>query len=545
MAPSIHSVCVFCGSSPGRKPEYMEAAASVGRAIAQKQWRLVYGGGSRGCMSGVSQAVIEAGGSVVGVIPEVMVKERPQGHPGNPTQPVSLEGSGPEVLDTTAGPGTMETVVVSSMHERKARMAADSNLGFIALPGGYGTFEEVMEMVTWSQLGIHKKPMVLLNVNGFWSPMRQQVDLAVEEGFISEAGRQLIRFVDVDSANVASCGDAVIAEVESMHHDLAQRGGGYWDWSKSAANATATAAAAPDAMDVDEVLAVDVPDLTFSFAPHLPPALEHCNLQLRKGSRCLLIGANGAGKSTLLRLLAGKRLCDSKAKVFGKDVFRESPSGITYLGTEWAMNPVVRSDIVVSHFLNSVGGYRHKERRDRLLDILDVDLDWHMHAISDGERRRVQLCMGLMEPWDLLLLDEVTVDLDVQVRADLLDFLTQETIERNATIIYATHIFDGLQGFPTHLVHMRMGTTVTKQPIVWPPTEAEADALPPTDETDKHRDLSPLLSISLAWLRKDKTLRGEAEKKRGRRRGAQRGDAADTDSERFFSKYDYSQTVIR
>lgn len=72
-----------------------------------------------------------------------------------------------------------------------------------------------------------------------------------------------------------------------------------------------------------------------------------------------------------------------------------------------AMNPVVRGDILVSSFLDSVGGYRHKERRDHLLDILDVDLDWHMHAISDGERRRVQLCMGLMAPWDVLLLDEV------------------------------------------------------------------------------------------------------------------------------------------
>ena len=72
-----------------------------------------------------------------------------------------------------------------------------------------------------------------------------------------------------------------------------------------------------------------------------------------------------------------------------------------------AMNPVVRGDIVVSTFLDSVGGYRHKERRDKLLDILDVDLDWHMHTISDGERRRVQLCMGLMAPWDVLLLDEV------------------------------------------------------------------------------------------------------------------------------------------
>jgi alpha-D-ribose 1-methylphosphonate 5-triphosphate synthase subunit PhnL len=81
-----------------------------------------------------------------------------------------------------------------------------------------------------------------------------------------------------------------------------------------------------------------------------------------------------------------------------------------------AMNPVVRGDIVVSTFLDSVGGYKHKERRDKLLDILDVDLDWHMHAISDGERRRVQLCMGLMAPWDVLLLDEVRSSMPWVVR---------------------------------------------------------------------------------------------------------------------------------
>lgn len=119
----------------------------------------------------------------------------------------------------------------------------------------------------------------------------------------------------------------------------------------------------------------------------------------------------------------------------GADVFRGAPEGVTFLGTEWAMNPVVRGDIVVSHFLDSVGGYRHKERRDRLLDILDVDLDWHMHQISDGERRRVQLVMGLMAPWDVLLLDEVTVDLDVLVRDDLLSFLKEESEIRGATIL--------------------------------------------------------------------------------------------------------------
>lgn len=118
-----------------------------------------------------------------------------------------------------------------------------------------------------------------------------------------------------------------------------------------------------------------------------------------------------------------------------------------------AMNPVVRSDIVVSAFLDSVGGYRHKERRDRLLDILDIDLDWHMHQISDGERRRVQLCFGLMVEWDVLLLDEVhyvfpffcskvtnaplqvTVDLDVLVRDELLSFLKHDSETRGSTIL--------------------------------------------------------------------------------------------------------------
>ncbi|KAL9712688.1 CCR4-NOT regulatory complex component [Leucoagaricus gongylophorus] len=157
------------------------------------------------------------------------------------------------------------------------------------------------------------------------------------------------------------------------------------------------------------MLAVSVVGLTYAHSALAPPSLVDVILALPSGSRTILIGANGAGKSTLLQILAGKRLvttsgADIRAK--DRDVFRDAPPGITFLGTEWAMNPVVRSDIVVSAFLDSVGGYRHKERRDRLVNILDIDLDWHMHQISDGERRRIQLCFGLMVEWDILLLDE-------------------------------------------------------------------------------------------------------------------------------------------
>ena len=190
------------------------------------------------------------------------------------------------------------------------------------------------------------------------------------------------------------------------------------------------------------------------------------------------------------------------------------------------MNPVVRSDIVVSNFLDSVGGYRYKERRDLLLDLLDIDLDWHMHNISDGERRRVQLCMGLMVPWDVLLLDEVTVDLDVLVRHQLLEFLKKDSESRGATVICtlppllprfnsnvspispdATHIFDGLNDFPTHVAHLRLGA------FIQPPT--------PWNTGDISR--GNLYDTALRWLTEDRAHRSDLELKGRRTRGARRG----------------------
>ncbi|KAK7696159.1 hypothetical protein QCA50_000810 [Cerrena zonata] len=272
-------------------------------------------------------------------------------------------------------------------------------------------------------------------------------------------------------------------------------------------------------------------DLTYKHNPNVEASLIDISFDLPKGpSRTILVGANGAGKSTLLQILAGRRLLTQNGtdvRIKDRDVFRQYPGGVTFLGTEWAMNPVVRGDIVVSDFLNSVGGYRHKERRDRLLNILDVDLEWHMHAISDGERRRVQLVMGLMGEWDVLLLDEVTVDLDVLVRDDLLTFLRRDSEERGATIVYATHIFDGLDTFPTHVAHMRLGSFVTL-PTAWPFPNVTAEGLN-----------TRLYSVALQWLKEDRTYRAELEKTGRKKRGPITSEVP-SDSETFYRKYDYS-----
>ncbi|KAJ7068239.1 P-loop containing nucleoside triphosphate hydrolase protein [Mycena amicta] len=279
-------------------------------------------------------------------------------------------------------------------------------------------------------------------------------------------------------------------------------------------------------------MSVVVRGLSYTHKDANDPALDDISFELVPGNRLVLVGSNGAGKSSMLALLAGKRLVDAYVRIQDRDVFRNTPPGITYLGTDWAMNPVVRGDIAVSHFLDSVGGYRYKDRRDLLLDICDVDLDWRMHQISDGERRRVQLVFGLMVPYEVLLLDEVTVDLDVLVRDNLLKFLKQDSEQRNATILYATHIFDdGLNDFPTHIMHMSLGRLVVS-PVPWP--------FPPASELNVLFGEAPLYQVALQWLKEDREHRQELEKKGLKRRGARRDQTVPSDSETFYRKYDYS-----
>ncbi|KAG8733919.1 CCR4-NOT regulatory complex component [Ceratobasidium sp. 423] len=270
---------------------------------------------------------------------------------------------------------------------------------------------------------------------------------------------------------------------------------------------------------------IDVKGLTYkhnSYSDGIPPALIDLSLSLPKGSRTLLIGANGAGKSTLLQILAGKRLVQSsEVRIFGRDVFRDSPPGITYLGTEWAMNPVVRSDIVVSHFLDSIGGYRHKARRDRLLDILDVNLDWSVAHTLYFLAFNAFFASGKAHARHIR-------------RDDLLTFLKEESETRGATILYATHIFDGLNTFPTHVAHMRFGQFVS-EPAPWLQQQTEPGLPFPSSGSTLH-------ALALRWLKEDREFRQreEAAGRLNRTRGAKLDTGIPTDSEVFYKKYDYS-----
>ncbi|HVV99399.1 MAG TPA: TIGR00730 family Rossman fold protein [Planctomycetaceae bacterium] len=160
-------VCVFCGSNAGGRPEYRESAEALGRLLVARGCGLVYGGGSVGLMGVIADAVLAAGGEVQGVIPKSLATR--------------------ELLHPRVEP----MHVVEGMHARKSLMAELAD-AFIAMPGGYGTFEELFEVITWAQLGLHAKPIGLLNVAAFFDPLVQLVDHAVDEGFVKAAQRELI-----------------------------------------------------------------------------------------------------------------------------------------------------------------------------------------------------------------------------------------------------------------------------------------------------------------------------------------------------------------
>ncbi|RLN23756.1 carboxy-lyase [Panicum miliaceum] len=196
-------ICVYCGSAKGRKPSYQDAAVELGKELVERGIDLVYGGGSIGLMGLVSHAVHDGGRHVIGRLSSLMSA------PAVGACFLRLLVSKWQLLIATTmvlPPGVIprslmprevtgepvgEVRAVSGMHERKAEMARFAD-AFIALPGGYGTLEELLEVITWAQLGIHKKPVGLLNVDGFYDPLLSFIDMAVNEGFIKEDARRII-----------------------------------------------------------------------------------------------------------------------------------------------------------------------------------------------------------------------------------------------------------------------------------------------------------------------------------------------------------------
>ncbi|MET0428194.1 MAG: TIGR00730 family Rossman fold protein, partial [Microvirga sp.] len=159
--PLIRSICVYCGSGFGSDPVFKESAAALGRAMAEGGVRLVYGGGNVGLMGTVARAVLDHGGHVTGIIPEFLKSRE-------------------KMLDDV-----QETIVVPDMHTRK-RLMFDKADAFVALPGGIGTLEELVEQMTWAQLGQHTKPILMLSANGFWKPLLGLLAHMREQGFIRE-----------------------------------------------------------------------------------------------------------------------------------------------------------------------------------------------------------------------------------------------------------------------------------------------------------------------------------------------------------------------
>ncbi|XP_006344794.1 ABC transporter I family member 20 [Solanum tuberosum] len=272
------------------------------------------------------------------------------------------------------------------------------------------------------------------------------------------------------------------------------------------------------AVKEDKKPSVEINNLKFTYPgidghppPGSTPLIDDFNLTLYPGDRCLLVGSNGAGKTTILKILGGKHMVEpDMVRVLGRSAFHDTAltaSGdLSYLGGEWRREVAfagfevpIQMDVSAEKMIFGVPG-TDPQRRDELIKVLGIDLSWRMHRSSDGQRRRVQICMGLLKPFKVLLLDEITVDLDVLARSDLLKFLIKECEERGATIIYATHIFDGLENWPSHLIYVAHGKLQLAMPM---------------DKVKQISNLSLMRTVE-RWLRKER----DEERKRRKERKA-------------------------
>merc|ERR1719162_1544366 len=260
-----------------------------------------------------------------------------------------------------------------------------------------------------------------------------------------------------------------------------------------------------------------VKDLDFTYPGASEICLNKVTLKLPKGRCCLLVGGNGAGKTTLLRILGGKHMHnDDQVFIMGKNSFKDTRLNFErqYMDPNWGMRTVAfagsgvaySADIPVTGMMKYLQD-EYPERRDKLMELLKIDPEWRMHLVSDGQRRRVQIFLALLRPFKVLLLDEITAVLDLVCRQDLLQYLKEECEQRGCTVVYATHIFDGLEEWATDMFYLKThphGTVgyngALKEAPLFKKLSAEGEA-------------APLMKMIETWLRQEEKEAEEAGRK--------------------------------
>jgi len=235
---------------------------------------------------------------------------------------------------------------------------------------------------------------------------------------------------------------------------------------------------------------LEVTNLSYSYASGLPAVLHEISFSFGRGTRILVVGANGACKSTVMSILGGKRMIPRGfARILGKDCFNDPAVNkhVMYCGDWWRTNFFMNLTIeeLLGESVTSTDRCRH------LVQILQVRLDWKVNDISDGQRRRCQLLEILSTPRPVYLMDEITSDLDIYAREGILRFLNSETELRGATIFYCTHIFDHLDGWATHILHMSKGRVVKACPM---------EEIEEYSALIAKNDSTPLYSLIRTWI---------------------------------------------